>query len=894
MLLATKLHIPPLRPTLVARPRLFSKLQQGLGSRLILVSAPAGFGKTTLLSAWLAAGSRPAGWISLDAGDNDPVRFLAYLVAGLESAVPGCTGATGEVLGSSKPPPIETILTILVNELCTLPGPTVLVLDDYHVIDTPAIHEAITFLVDHGPPNVCLVVATRADPPFPAARWRSCGQLLDLGSDDLRFTAEETALFVNEMMALDLDADDLATLEARTEGWIAGLQMAALSMQDRADRSQFVRSFSGSHRYILDYLLEEVLDRQSPDVQRFLLQTSILERLCAPLCDAVTGRPDSQPLLEQLERSNLFLVPLDDERQWYRYHRLFSDFLANSLARSEEIEPTILHSRASEWFDSHNLVSEAINHAFASGRLDYAADLVERHAMSAVIRSELVTLSRWLERLPREIVRQRPWLCVYQAWIRYWVGPREDAEEWLHAAERATSARPLPSGDDEHEPDWNRLGGHIAAIRAYRALENEEIQRGMELARESLALLPETEFIRYAGAIALGIAHWARGEVEATKDAFLQARSAAHKSGNRSVAAAATCYVGIQETRQGRLHQAASTYRQSLSLAVGSDGRQLLAAGYPLVKLADLYREWNDLEAAEEHLARGLRLCQRWGHADALAEGYIARARLCLAQQDLPGMHKALTKTEQLVRDVGVDPWLGCWLDDCRIRYWLARGDLEAAIRWSRSSGPPLEADLSFLRDLDHINLARVLVAWGASESSLDILSRARRLLDRLVSAATSAGWIHETIRILLLQALVHQGRDESTQALASLEYALALAEPGGYVRTFTDEGPAIQGLLGKALAQQVAPDYVERLLAAFGTESVLSPAIQAGLVEPLTGREQEILQLLAAGLSNREIAAQLFLAVGTVKTHVHNIYGKLDARSRAHAIARARELRLI
>ena len=924
-LLQTKLYIPQLPSTIVARPRLIELLDEGLhqSHKLALISAPAGFGKTTLVIEWAENIDRPIAWLTLDEGDNDPARFWAYFIAALQTIYKGIGEAKLTALQSRRPPPIETLLTGIINEITTIPDLTSgssesgfsLVLDDFHVIANPQINDALTFLINNLPSQMHLALSCRADPNLPLARLRSRGQMTEIRSIDLRFTTDEAAAFLNDGMGLGLSTEDVVSLDRRVEGWIAGLQMAALSMRGRKDVSGFIKAFSGSHRFVLDYLVEEVLDQQSSDIQEFLLRTSILERMTAPLCNVVTDRDDGQVILAQLEQANLFLIHLDDQRRWYRYHRLFADLLRSRVEQAQPDLVLALHCRASEWYESAEFVEEAVSHAIAGKAHERAATLVEQNAMQMIIDGKHPTVSRWLEALPDELVRARPWLCVYHAWIRYWSGLREQVEECLQNAEQALASIPLLSEGEKQsvktplpteteklaftEAEGQHIAGYIAAIRASNALSNEEVPHALEMAQRAVELLPEGDYMRSLAGITLGAAHGSQSNVVAAQQAFAEASASARKFGYRTLSVSATCYLGMAQTKQARLHEAFGTYREALEVAIGSDEQQLPITGFPLVKLGDLSREWNDLATASSDLTRGVEACAQWGQADFLADGYVALTRLQLAQGNLSGARNTLRKVEGLTQRAKVDHFIICWMDECRLQLWLSEGNLAAAVRWAQTSGLRVDSELSYHHDLHHINLARVLVAQGVQQPSGTYLDEALGLLARLLAAAEKAGWIHEEIKILTLQAIALTAGGDSEEALTALARALTLAEPGGYVRTFIDEGESMGRMLRQAVARGIAVSYAGKLLAALEEETDdrprgIKPTSSPALVEPLSKRELEVLRLLTTHLPSTEIAKELVISTNTVRSHIKRIYSKLNVHSRRDAIRRAEELELL
>jgi LuxR family maltose regulon positive regulatory protein len=908
-LLTTKLYVPRARPELVSRPRLTEQLNEGLTRKLTLVSAPAGFGKTTLLSEWLSdwrlpiADSRlgtdsdsianrkskienpPVAWLSLDEGDNDPARFWAYLIAALQTVQADIGKAALAMLQSPQPLPVEAVLTALINEIAVVPHPFVLVLDDYHLIHTLPIHSALAFLLDHLPPNMHLVMASRADPPLPLARLRGRDQLTELREADLRFTTDEAAAFLNQVMGLELSDEDVAALEARTEGWIAGLQMAALSMQGRKDIPGFIAAFTGSHRYILDYLMEEVFRQQPAAVQDFLLKTSILDRFTASLCDAVwkldagdwkleirdtpptsNFQPltSSQQVLEYLEHSNLFIVPLDESRQWYRYHHLFADLLRHQLqvAGLQHLVPH-LHKRASQWYEAAGFPADAVQHALAGSHWERAATLISDVNETMLKRGELITLLGWLQALPDEVVRARPPLCLHCGWALILTGQLDAAESYLAQAEQAAQ-------DDAPFLGW------IVAAQAFIARMRGDDRRTIELSPRALSLLPSNALApRSVVAMNLGIAHWSSGHLTEAEQALTAAYHAAQQSGNDYVRLTALGFLGLIQATWGKLHRAAESFRQ----AIGA-GEQL-----PPVALA-----------AADHLQQGIELGQRSGNLEIQIGGYRTLARLKQAQGDASAALDALQKAHQLARERDVPPLERARNAACHVQIALAQDDMATAIRWAEQVTQ--DADASPFYPLLDLTPARLLLAQNEKAAAAEQLA-AR------YETALRADWQFGVVEVRVLQALA---APTSTAALSFLADTLMLAQPEGYVRTFVDKGEPMAALLEEAASQDIAPEYVGKLLAALDLErskfqipgsgplpSLKPETLQPEtLVEPLSERELKVVCLLADGLTNQEIAQALFVSVNTVKTHLKNIYSKLGVHNRREATAQAKKLGLL
>lgn len=946
-LLTTKLFIPHIRPNLVPRPRLIEQLNEGLHRKLTLISAPAGFGKTTVVSEWIqtmGGSTQPAriAWFSLDEGDNDPTRFLTYLVAAVQTPVqsiadgskvegPAARQAPVGLIGrgalsalrSPQPPPAETILTNLINEISALPDRLVLVLDDYHLIQAQPVHAALTFLLEHLPPQMHLVIASREDPPLPLARLRARDQLVELRATDLRFTLSEAADFLNRVMGLDLAEQDVAALEARTEGWIAGLQLAAISMQGREDKATLIESFTGSHRFVLDYLVEEVLAQQHPSIQTFLLQTTVLDRLNGSLCDAILGRRErdrqstgdgdtfapnrpgssasGQEILEHLERSNLFVVRLDEERRWYRYHHLFADLLRQRLHRTQPGQLLALHGRASDWYGQNGFVDEAIEHALRAEDFERAADLLEGRAETLWGRGELVRLLGWLAALPPEQLSSRPLLCIFHAWGLFASGQQSAAEQSLRAAEqaldpaagRATRASPI-GRDHLQNADRRNTQGRAAAVRAFMASFRGDVPAIIRYARQALENLPEEDPVwRSGAAITLGDAYSFSGDIVAAHQARLDALEASRATGSWYMALIASLKLAITLRQQGQLPEVIEICQQQWQLAEESGLSQTALAGWLLAVWGEVLAELNVLEGARERAERGFELTERGSDVAMISWSGICLTRALFSAGELAGAEAIVQSVKEIARDTHVPPWITSLMAYWQARVWLAQDSLDATRQWVQKRGLDADRDEGFPHELEQMVLARLLVAQGRQDE-------ASRLLRRLLDATKAGGRITRAIEILSLQALSAQAGDDTTKAMTSLERALSLAEPGGYVRIFVDEGPPMARLLYQALDRGMAPNYARRLLAAFPVVEPEKPAPsstivpKSELIETLSEREFEVLQLIAKGLTNREIADRLFLSVNTVKVHAGNIYGKLGAHNRTQAVARARNVGIL
>lgn len=927
-LLATKLYLPPLRPNVVSRPRLLERLNTGLHRKLTLLAAPAGFGKTTLLSEWIARCGRPVAWLSLDEGDNDPTRFLAYLVAALQTITPRMGAGIGALLQSSQPPREragrEALLTALLNEITALSAPFVLILDDYHVVDVGgllgAVDQMLSFLVEHLPPSMHLVIATREDPPLPLARLRVRGQLTELRAADLRFTPAEAADFLNQAMGLSLTAQEIATLEERTEGWIAGLQLAALSLQEHQDVPSFIQSFAGDHRYIVDYLVEEVLKRQPLPVRHFLLQTAILDRLNGSLCDAITGQQEGNARLEALQRGNFFVVPLDDKRHWYRYHHLFAEVLHAHLVAEQPDQLSTLHQRASAWYAQHEMAVDAIRHALAARDFARAAELVELAVPAMRRNRQEAILLGWLRALPDAVIYGRPVLSAVYAGTLLQSGELEgvearlrDAEQWLDASLIPTKGEYAVADVDEvahpqgmiivDQEEFRCLPGWLANYRAAHALVRGDVHDTLHYAQRALDLMPADEYFgRGAATALLGLAYWTHGKLDAAHQTYAAGMAHVQRAGYLADAIGGAIALADIRITQGRLREAMRTYEQALQLATAPrpDGSHALLRGTVdmYVGISELYRERNDLHTAREYLRRSQEVGDHMGFPQQPYRRRVAMARLLEAEGDLDAALALLQEAERLyVSDFypNVRP-----VAALKTRVWLAQGRLGEALNWVREQGLSTDDDLSYLHEFEHITLARVLLACYQRDQAAPTLAEATRLLERLLQAAEAGGRMGRAIEILILQALAHHAQSDSAAALLPLERALTLAagptEAEDYIRLFVDEGPPMAELLTRQKAQGGRhKTYIHTLLTAFGTPKALrsSPVHPQPLVEPLSERELEVLRLLGTELNGPEIARNLMISLNTLRTHTKNIYSKLGVNNRRTAARRAEELSL-
>jgi LuxR family maltose regulon positive regulatory protein len=890
-LLATKFFCPPARLNLVSRPRLLERLDAGLyqtngfARKLTLISAPAGYGKTTLISEWLNEESRGeriknkdqtsasigqvsfspilkstrVAWLSLDESDNDPPRFLAYIIAALRG-VDNSIGETAlSALQSPQHPPYEIVIATLINDIAAAQTPIILTLDDYHVINTPSIHQQITYFIEHLPPNIHLVILTREDPLLPIARLRASGQVREIRQDDLRFTAGETADFLRNVMGLSLSIAEIATLERRTEGWIAGLQLAALSMQGRGDLAGFIQAFTGSSRFILDYLVEEVFERQSRDVKDFLLKTSILESLSGPLCDVVAENVSSQELLESLEKANLFLVPLDQSRIWFRYHRLFAELLRHRLRADHPNLETELHTRASKWYEVHDLISEAIQHALAAQDWERSAKLIGLAADSLLKRGELVTLIGWCQQVPEELIRSQPEFGMSYVWALLLWGRFDEAEELLGDYEEIGRSAPV-------------LLGQVAAAQSYAARARGDNRRVIEKSELALGLLPESDInSRSILSLNLGLVYWHEGQLREAVPVLNDTYELATRTGNHYGSLTAQIFLARTLASQGALRQAEERLREIVE--VGGKHPILVLAHYDL---AGIYYEWNNLAKAWEHVEQGYEICTRSGNVEFQNGGHMLKASLLMAQGNMLEALSEVETTHALSQDYG--PATRARSKAYHAQIALAMGDMATAKQWVEQISEDVDAN-SFYRFIG-LTKARLLLAQGEKAA-------ARVLLDERLTWAAQAGWGYAIVAICALQA---QAAETEEEALKILAEGLKLSQPEGFIRSYVEAGTGLIPLLQESARRGIMPDYIGQILSAFHANAKLA----LPLVEPLSERELEVLRLMTAGLSNREIAEKLVISTGTAKTHAHNVCGKLGVRNRTEAASRAKELELV
>lgn len=906
-LLSTKFFIPKTRSNLVSRPRLLARLNDSLHCKLSIISAPAGFGKTTLVSEWAVNSEYPIAWLSLNKEDGNLIRFLTYLVTTLQTVQVDFGKDIHAVLQSSQSSMIEPVLTMLLNEITTITTDFFIILDDYHLIDSKQVDNSIAFLLDNLPPNMHLIITTREDPHLPLARLRAQGQLIEIRVADLRFTLNETTTFLNQMLGFNLSKENTAILENRTEGWIAGLQLAALSMRNQVDASDFINSFAGDHRYIVDYLVEEVLQSQDEKVRIFLLQTSILEQMNGLLCTAVTGQEDCSNLLEILERNNLFVVSLDNRRYWYRYHHLFADVLRAYLLEEQSDQITILHKRASEWYEKNKLLANAIHHSFASKDLNRTAGLIEL-AWSDMDKSRQSTAwLDWVIVLPDELVRKRPVLSIGYAWALLDNGELEAAESRIRDAEQFLNQITNEKEGEKNQPleylvsdlnEFKFLPATISTARTYLALSLGDIQNAIKYAQHAIENFPENEYHRRGTTNALlGLALLTNGNLEEADEVFTDAMSDYEKAGNILFSITGTFILAEIRSALGHLRQAFEKYQQSLQLAQGKSKYVLWGTADLHTGLSELFLKQNKLVEAAEHLVISKELGEQANFPRWYFRWCIAKAQLQEALGDLGGALELLIEAERnYIR--GPVPDIRP-ISALKTQVWIAQNRLDEAWVWVKENNLTLDDEISYLHEFEYITLARLLIAQYRNDEKEIHIENAVRLLNKLEEIAEEGRRMGSLIEILVQKALAYEAQGDIVAAFHPLERALKVAEPEEYVGIFIDEGEPMSRLLSEAANQDIMSGYVDRLLASLKGENQnvenksKSPDSQS-LIEPLSERELEILRLIAKGLSNREISERLFLAMPTVKGHNRNIFGKLQVKRRTEAVASARELGLL
>lgn len=891
-ILKTKLFIPPLQDTVIPRPRITDRIESSVrsGKALTLIAAPAGFGKTTVVSDWVQTSGRRVAWFSLDESDDEVARFWGYVIVALRNLQPDFGPGLFSALTASPPPPIRSLMPELINHLVEIADPLILVLDDYHVISNPEIHDSLSYILDHRPPQFHLLIASRADPPLSIARMRAQQMLTELRSDKLRFTRDEAQVLLNDVMQLGLEPGAVQQLQSRTEGWGVGLLLAAQSMRDRADKQAFIAAFSGSHHYILEYLLAEVLTRQPDDLRVFLLRTSILDALCAPLCDYVTQANNAQESLIQLYRENLFIIPLDQERIWYRYHHLFADLLVNFLhSELPEAEILELFRRAADWFEREGDLDKAIKYALNAKQYEYAAELIEQQADVVISRGYVRTLLGWIEALPREVIQTRPRLLIHQGWTVFLTGKVNEARDILLGAREAFRLIPEYAGE-------RLLRGRLFAMLSTITALTRDIPAAIDEAQQALEALPENDWIFRARATrALGVCHGFLGDISQGLDYLEEAFVMAMRADNKFLASEILSQMANFRKHQGKYQLATDAYRQILSLFNVPDDAPPACLGY--IGMAEVALMRDRLEDAKKYLNIGIHLCNKGTIGYALQPAYLLQGLISQARGDDKAGLAAMRQGENLSRIGGGSLESILLLAEAQTRFHLLRGDIETAQSWA--TGEALPPGWSF--DILPVTLAEKqasLLAQVACRSGE--VGQVMEIYARICPRAKREGRMARLIELSLFKAVALSETGEPESALGAFENCLALAGPEGLKRIFIEAGEPVLELLRQAVRKGDRSGYALKLLSeldngegGLGFTRRVEPELQP-LIEPLTDREMDVLRLICEGFSNQAIANRLIVSVNTVKKHTSNIYSKLDVRNRAQAAIRAREIGLV
>jgi ATP/maltotriose-dependent transcriptional regulator MalT len=896
-ILLTKLQVPPLPPHLVPRPALSQRLNATMQNKLTLLSAPVGFGKTTVLSEWAARSPQAVAWFALDESDNDPVRFWGYIIAALENIQPGVGEHALALLRSQQTLPIEAVITVLVNAVVVIPRDFALVLDDYHLITTPAIHQGLLFFLNHLPIQMHLLIASRIDPPLPLPKLRANCQLIELRAPDLRFTSQEVATLFSRLASLEISEEIVAHLEMLTEGWIAALQLAAISAQGQPDMAAFLKTFTGNNLYIFDYLANEVWQKISGTLQLFLLQVAIPERFNASLCTALTGQTDGQQILEQLERTNLFIVRLDNQRRWYRFHHLLREFLRERFSVFSPDDVKELHLRACTWHEQNGLVNEAIHHALRAGDSLKAATLVVSAGQRLVRHNEMATLAQWLEVLPDDLFFVLPRLCLLKGWLSITGGQVLASQEWLERAQQGienNTSSPLPHTEQE----LATITGELAILRSHLAIFLGDVPRSLKWANQALNLIPERDlFLRSLGELNLGIASWLNDDIKAATRAMTRAEEIGQAANNLYVRLMAFCTLSHIQIEVGQLQRSMQICQRALQLVEEKKGEALSATAIIYISMGQIFYFWNDLEAADHSLQKSITLCKHWQHRELMIYCYAIMAQVKQARGDFTAALEMVQLAELSIQGNQPRYWIASAVSALQIQLALVQQNFALITQWQQTEM------CSYVNVFEQQALARIALAQNQPEKALTILEKAFQRVEEI-------GRIGAMIDVRLLQAVAYQQQHATQHALRTLVHALTMAEPEGFIRPIVDAGLSLKELLVILAAEEKAPrvcahsvslTYVNTLIGVFESSAKLQASLPAPScskqAEPdqperlhLSEREIEIIHFIVAGLSTQEIAQRIIITKNTAKWHIKNIYSKLHVHNRAQLIARVHE----